>query len=193
MGEAEAPRLNVAGTRRSRSSVSCARRGTPEAAEELGIRRADLSPLAHQYGGMKADDAKRLKKLERENRSLKAIVADQALEVRALGRSRRETGESSPPAPGGRDGQLAARQASAVACRAAPLLAIEVLSGGSPVSAAVSPASRSIASTLPAAITAHRPRDARARSHVRPRTGPAHRRCRAKPGSEALIVVRSLA
>jgi putative transposase len=33
---------------------------------------------------MKADDAKRLKELERENRQLKAIVADQALEVRAL-------------------------------------------------------------------------------------------------------------
>ncbi len=37
-----------------------------------------------QYGGMKADDAKRLKELERENVRLKAIVADQALEVRAL-------------------------------------------------------------------------------------------------------------
>ncbi len=33
---------------------------------------------------MKADDAKRLKELERENVQLKAIVADQALEVRAL-------------------------------------------------------------------------------------------------------------
>jgi putative transposase len=38
----------------------------------------------NQYGGMKAQDAKRLKELERENVSLKAIVADQALEVRAL-------------------------------------------------------------------------------------------------------------
>jgi hypothetical protein len=33
---------------------------------------------------MKAQDAKRLKELERENVQLKAIVADQALEVRAL-------------------------------------------------------------------------------------------------------------
>lgn len=38
----------------------------------------------NQYGGMKADDAKRLKELERENQRLKAIVADQALENRAL-------------------------------------------------------------------------------------------------------------
>ena len=33
---------------------------------------------------MKADDAKRLKELERENAQLKRIVADQALENRAL-------------------------------------------------------------------------------------------------------------
>jgi len=33
---------------------------------------------------MKADDAKRLRELERENARLKAIAADQALEARAL-------------------------------------------------------------------------------------------------------------
>ena len=38
----------------------------------------------NQFGGMKADAAKRLKELERENQRLKAIVADQALENRAL-------------------------------------------------------------------------------------------------------------
>ena len=37
-----------------------------------------------QYGGMKADDAKRLKELERENARLKRIVADQALNISAL-------------------------------------------------------------------------------------------------------------
>ena len=38
----------------------------------------------NQYGGMKADDAKRLKELERENRRLKEIVADKELNIRAL-------------------------------------------------------------------------------------------------------------
>jgi hypothetical protein len=38
----------------------------------------------NQYGGMKADDAKRLKELERENERLKRIVADQALREQAL-------------------------------------------------------------------------------------------------------------
>jgi transposase-like protein len=56
----------------------------PEAAKELGISEQTYHRWRNQYGGMKADDAKRLKELERENSRLKAIVADQALENRAL-------------------------------------------------------------------------------------------------------------
>ena len=55
-----------------------------EAAKELGISEQTFHRWRAQYGGMKADDAKRLKELARENVQLKAIVADQALEVRAL-------------------------------------------------------------------------------------------------------------
>lgn len=56
----------------------------PEAAKELGVSEQTYHRWRNQYGGMKAQDAKRLKELERENSSLKGIVADQALEVRAL-------------------------------------------------------------------------------------------------------------
>ena len=56
----------------------------PEAAKELGISEQTYHRWRNQYGGMKAQDAKRLKELERENQQLKAIVADQALQVRAL-------------------------------------------------------------------------------------------------------------
>ncbi len=56
----------------------------PEAAKELGVSEQTFHRWRNQYGGMKADEVKRLKELERENSSLKAIVADQALEVRAL-------------------------------------------------------------------------------------------------------------
>ena len=56
----------------------------PEAAKELEISEQTFHRWRAQYGGMKADDVKRLKEFERENVSLKAIVADQALEVRAL-------------------------------------------------------------------------------------------------------------
>lgn len=59
-------------------------RTIPEAAKALEISEQTFHRWRNQYGGMKADDAKRLKELERENRQLKAIVADQALEVRAL-------------------------------------------------------------------------------------------------------------
>lgn len=37
-----------------------------------------------QFGGMKADDVKRLKELETENARLKRIVADKELEIDAL-------------------------------------------------------------------------------------------------------------
>ena len=38
----------------------------------------------NQYGGMKSEEARRLKQLEDENRKLKEIVADQALDIRML-------------------------------------------------------------------------------------------------------------
>ena len=55
-----------------------------EVVKHLEVAEVTYHRWRNQYGGMKADDAKRLKELERENRQLKAIVADQALEVRAL-------------------------------------------------------------------------------------------------------------
>jgi putative transposase len=56
----------------------------PEAAKELGISEQTYHRWRNQYGGMKANDVKRLKELERENQQLKRIVADQVLEVQAL-------------------------------------------------------------------------------------------------------------
>jgi putative transposase len=56
----------------------------PEVAKTMEVSEATFHRWRNQFGGMKADDAKRLKELERENASLKAIVADQALENRAL-------------------------------------------------------------------------------------------------------------
>ena len=81
------------------------RRHTPEQvirklreAERLQAEGADIATVAKhleiseqtfhrwraQYGGMKADDAKRLKELERENARLKRIVADLSLDNAAL-------------------------------------------------------------------------------------------------------------
>jgi len=56
----------------------------PEAAKELQVSEQTYHRWRNQYGGMKAVDAKRLKELERENATLKRIVADKELEVVAL-------------------------------------------------------------------------------------------------------------
>ncbi len=56
----------------------------PEVARVLEVSENTYHRWRNQYGGMKADDAKRLKELERENARLKAIVAGQALEKQAL-------------------------------------------------------------------------------------------------------------
>ena len=53
------------------------------------LRHLEVSePMLHrwrnQYGGMKAEGAKRLRELERENGRLKQVVAEQALDIQAL-------------------------------------------------------------------------------------------------------------
>src|SRR3954463_10405118 len=56
----------------------------PEVAKALEVSEATYHRWRVQYGGMKADDVKRLKELETENARLKRIVAHQVLEVAAL-------------------------------------------------------------------------------------------------------------
>jgi transposase-like protein len=58
--------------------------GVPEVAKQLEVSEQTLHRWRQQYGGLKADDAKRLKELERENGKLKRMVADQLLEIDAL-------------------------------------------------------------------------------------------------------------
>jgi putative transposase len=55
-----------------------------EVVKLLEVSEATYHRWRAQYGGMKADDVKRLKELEVENARLKRIVADQTLEVAAL-------------------------------------------------------------------------------------------------------------
>ena len=55
-----------------------------EVCRELGVAEQTYYRWRKQYGGMKADDAKRLKDLERENGVLKRLLADAELEKAAL-------------------------------------------------------------------------------------------------------------
>ena len=52
--------------------------------QALEISQATYDRWRNQFGGMKAEEAKRLKELDDENRRLKQIVADQALDIQML-------------------------------------------------------------------------------------------------------------
>ena len=52
--------------------------------QSLEVSQATYDRWRAQYGGMKAEEAKRLKELEDENKRLKAIVADLTLDNRML-------------------------------------------------------------------------------------------------------------
>ena len=52
--------------------------------KQLEVSEQTLHRWRQQYGGLKAQDARRLKELERENGKLKRMVADQLLEIDGL-------------------------------------------------------------------------------------------------------------
>ena len=51
---------------------------------ELQVSEQTYYRWRNQFGGLKADDAKRLKELERENATLKRLLAEAELEKAAL-------------------------------------------------------------------------------------------------------------
>jgi putative transposase len=55
-----------------------------ELCRQHGISNATLYNWRSKYGGMETSELARLKQLEEENRRLKKIVADQALNIEAL-------------------------------------------------------------------------------------------------------------
>ena len=52
--------------------------------KELDISEQTYYRWRNQYGGLKADDAKRLRALEKENATLKRLLADAELDKAAL-------------------------------------------------------------------------------------------------------------
>ena len=55
-----------------------------ELARRHSVNKNTIYNWKKKYGGMEASDARRLRQLEDENRRLKKIVADQALDLTAL-------------------------------------------------------------------------------------------------------------
>jgi putative transposase len=59
-------------------------RNAEDISRELGINKATFYNWRKKYGGMENQELKRLKELEEENRKLKAMYADLALDHKIL-------------------------------------------------------------------------------------------------------------
>ena len=59
-------------------------RTIPEVCKQISISEQTYYRWRKEYGGLRLDQAKRLKELERENARLKKLVADQALDMSIL-------------------------------------------------------------------------------------------------------------
>ncbi len=58
---------------------------TPQACKEAGIHTQTYYRWRKEYGGLKVEQAKRMKALEKENARLKRLVAELSLEKQVLG------------------------------------------------------------------------------------------------------------
>jgi transposase-like protein len=56
----------------------------PQAAKKIGVTEQTFYRWRNEYGGLRLDQAKRLKALETENARLKKLVAEQALDIEIL-------------------------------------------------------------------------------------------------------------
>jgi putative transposase len=56
----------------------------PEACKKIGVTDQTYYRWRSEYGGLRLDQAKRLKALETENTRLKKLVAEQALDIAIL-------------------------------------------------------------------------------------------------------------
>jgi transposase-like protein len=69
---------------RDADALLAAGKSVGEVLQTLEVSEATLGRWRSQYGGMKSEEAKRLKMLEEENNRLKKIVGDQALDIQML-------------------------------------------------------------------------------------------------------------
>jgi putative transposase len=69
---------------READRLLAAGRQVPEVAKQLEISEATYHRWRTQYGGLKADDVRRLKEFEGENARLKRLLAEAELEKDAL-------------------------------------------------------------------------------------------------------------
>ena len=86
---------------READAMLAAGRTVAQVVQQLGVSEPTLSRWRSQYGGMKADEARRLKELEIENARLKRLVADQAIDISILKEANAYLGKPRAPRGGG--------------------------------------------------------------------------------------------
>lgn len=86
---------------READAMLAAGRSVAQVVQQLGVSEQTYNRWRAQYGGMKADEAKRLKELEIENTRLKKLVADQALDMAILKEANSYLGKHQRPREGG--------------------------------------------------------------------------------------------
>ncbi len=70
----------IIGKLREAEGVLAQGEAVAQVARRLGVAEPTYYRWRREYGGLRVDQAKRLKELERENSRLKRLVADQALD-----------------------------------------------------------------------------------------------------------------
>ncbi len=86
---------------READAMLAAGRPIAQVVQALAVSEQTFSRWRNQYGGMKADEARRLKELEVENGRLKRLVADQAIDLSILKEANDYLGKPRRPRGGG--------------------------------------------------------------------------------------------
>jgi putative transposase len=86
---------------READAMLAAGRTVAQVVQALGVSEQTFNRWRNQYGGMKADEARRLKELEQENARLKKAVADLTIDNQILKEANDYLGKPRAPRGGG--------------------------------------------------------------------------------------------
>jgi len=86
---------------READAMLAAGRTVAQVVQALGVSEQTFNRWRNQYGGMKADEARRLKELELENARLKKAVADLTIDNQILKEANDYLGKPRAPRGGG--------------------------------------------------------------------------------------------
>lgn len=86
---------------REAEAMLAAGRTVAQVVQALGVSEPTFNRWRNQYGGMKAEEARRLRELEVENARLKKLVAEQAVDISILKEANDYLGKPHRPRGGG--------------------------------------------------------------------------------------------